>query len=527
MLLALRLPLRRAFGARIAYLAWLVMPCALFAAWLPAPVAPIAAAGMLEVVASSATHLPAATDVRFDARPFIVGLWLLGSVVALAVLGLRQWRFERHLRRSRMPPMVPDTRMRHVRAEASGPAVVGLWRPRIVLPDDFEMRWSTAERELILAHEKVHIERGDTRINAGMALIGALNWFNPLFHLAAGRMRIDQELACDAGVLARHPHSRRCYAEAMLKAQLAPASFGMFPPPAACRWTDGNVLKERIAMLKQARSSRPRHVAGIVVVLVLAGAAACVTWASQSVETAPRDEFAAQRMIDARVRIGTRDDAPLVRVLIPSGVTYAMRGSGVGDDVWDALLTPRRLEDGNLELAMVIHADGRPTATPSMIVRPGLEATLELASAIGRKPLKIAATLAEASASSTADAAEAHRPPNYAESTRIGSTNAMLDDPIDGSVLLRVRVGVDGRPLDIEALEVSAATLNAKKVELLTEKAKSVASGLIFAPARRSGGAIEAAVIVPVTFGMRATHVANGRGFGDASILDEIVLNTR
>ena len=48
-------------------------------------------------------------------------------------------------------------------------------------------------------------------------------WFNPLIHLAAHLIRIDQEIACDETVVARHPGDRKAYAQALLKAQAAPA----------------------------------------------------------------------------------------------------------------------------------------------------------------------------------------------------------------------------------------------------------------------------------------------------------------
>jgi len=47
-----------------------------------------------------------------------------------------------------------------------GPAVVGVLRPRIVTPSDFETRFSEDERALILAHERTHLRRGDHIANA-------------------------------------------------------------------------------------------------------------------------------------------------------------------------------------------------------------------------------------------------------------------------------------------------------------------------------------------------------------------------
>src|SRR3546814_498383 len=86
------------------------------------------------------------------------------------------------------------------------PAVVGL-RARIVLPADFDVRYSADERALILAHERTHRARGDVAGNALMAALRCVYWFNPLLWIAADRFRRDQELACDATVVARHPHA--------------------------------------------------------------------------------------------------------------------------------------------------------------------------------------------------------------------------------------------------------------------------------------------------------------------------------
>src|SRR5690606_36008933 len=102
-----------------------------------------------------------------------------------------------------------------------GPAVAGVLHPRIITPADFEERFEREERKVIIAHETIHLANNDARINAIIALLRCLCWFNPLVHVGAHLMRIDQELACDATVIERHPKSRAIYAAALLKAQLA------------------------------------------------------------------------------------------------------------------------------------------------------------------------------------------------------------------------------------------------------------------------------------------------------------------
>ena len=179
----------------------------------------------------------------------------------MALMAFGQWRF-----------------LRRAKVGAAGPAVVGVIAPRIVTPADHEARFSTEERALVRAHERAHIDRGDPKANAWVALFQAVNWFNPLAHVAAYHLRLDQELACDATVMARRPCDRRAYAQTMLKTQLAAT-----PLPFGCYWPapSRHPLEDRVAMLKQARPSRARAQAGFWIVMALSGAAGFSAWAAQ------------------------------------------------------------------------------------------------------------------------------------------------------------------------------------------------------------------------------------------------------
>ncbi len=111
-----------------------------------------------------------------------------------------------------------------------------------------------------------------------MAVIQCLNWFNPLVHLAARLMRVDQELACDEAVVNRFPNARRAYAEVLMKAQMA-----VLPLPLGCYWPSRSQhpLVERVAMLKRARVGRTRWRTGAVVLGCLWAGAGLAAWASQ------------------------------------------------------------------------------------------------------------------------------------------------------------------------------------------------------------------------------------------------------
>jgi hypothetical protein len=120
----------------------------------------------------------------------------------------------------------------------------------------------------------MHVRRGDLITNGMWALARCIFWFNPLVHIAARLSRFDQELACDAAVMRNHPNSRKPYATAMLRAQIADDAL-----PLGCYWRSAHPLKERIMLLKQPPARGLRRAIG----RILVGTCVCLigygTWA--------------------------------------------------------------------------------------------------------------------------------------------------------------------------------------------------------------------------------------------------------
>ena len=88
-----------------------------------------------------------------------------------------------------------------ISTEAAMPFTYGLLRPVIVLPETAE-EWTTERRRSVLLHELAHVRRRDLLTNAVVQLACAVYWFHPLVRLAARRVRIEAERACDALVVA-------------------------------------------------------------------------------------------------------------------------------------------------------------------------------------------------------------------------------------------------------------------------------------------------------------------------------------
>ncbi len=279
--LALRLPVRALFGARIAYGLWSLPPLAALAMLAPARVVTV------RVAAASAVAEPAGPIAQksftpvvatFDPQPLLVGLWLAGVIASLAWLAWRQVQF-----------------FRAARAGRAGPAVVGVLRPRVVTPADFAQRYTPREREIVLAHEQAHLARRDPPVNATVALLVCICWFNPAVHVLSRWLRIDQELACDARVVAAHPKARRVYAEAMLKTQLAAR-----PLPLGCHWA-AHPLAQRVRLLSRPLPSQARLRAGGVATALMAIAASVGAWAVRPAQVVLAFEAAKARPASAIV----------------------------------------------------------------------------------------------------------------------------------------------------------------------------------------------------------------------------------
>ena len=99
-------------------------------------------------------------------------------------------------------------------AESITPFVIGLWKPKIVLPSDAG-KWPIQKMTFVLMHELSHIRRRDllTQVIARVAV--AVYWFHPLSWWSFSQMMRLRELACDDCVLLQEQNPGS-YAEALL-----------------------------------------------------------------------------------------------------------------------------------------------------------------------------------------------------------------------------------------------------------------------------------------------------------------------
>lgn len=113
------------------------------------------------------------------------------------------------------------------------PMVLGIWKPRILLPSACSGEGRKEERELILAHEQAHRLRYDHVTKVFVFGVLVIHWFNPLAWAAFLLYCRDVEMACDEKVMEwLGEESRKPYSLALLRfeeersALLIPLAFG-------------------------------------------------------------------------------------------------------------------------------------------------------------------------------------------------------------------------------------------------------------------------------------------------------------
>jgi beta-lactamase regulating signal transducer with metallopeptidase domain len=259
LVLAVRRPVAHMFGARAAYALWLAPGLrAVMPSW-PAATIPIPASGSIGPIDYLLVPV-SSPDSDGLALPMILGgVWLGGAILFLAIHAWRHHRFIDQVlaqgRRLDVPGVPYDI---VASAFVDGPMATGLIHPLIIVPADFEQRFSADQQRFALWHEQLHHRRGDIWASAAALIVASLLWFNPFAYLALGAFRRDMEAACDERLLADAGRSAApAYAETILHCAARPV------PRSLCALTSIDELKGRLMMLKT-NHGPARRLAGLL-----------------------------------------------------------------------------------------------------------------------------------------------------------------------------------------------------------------------------------------------------------------------
>jgi len=407
------LVIQRAFGARLnprwRYALWLlvvlrlVMPALPESTWslfqfAPAPPATLSVS-VSEPIFISAPPVPSQSvhaEIPEQARPFtlyslLAVVWLAGAIGLLILTWIVNRRFAVQVARS---PEIDDPELlklfgevklelgirRVIRLVENGhvqsPAIMGLFQPTLLLPADVREKFDASELRLIFLHELAHLKRGDVMVQALIALLQILHWFNPVLWFAFRRMRIDREPATDALVLSRAGEAEKERYGLMLIKLLEHFDQRHSLPTLVGILEDKDQFRRRFSLIaKFTRGAYGWSLLGVLTIAILA--VVCLTKA-KSVQDPRSKEFAQVPSANSQDFAGLKrdllvaqEDADARRVLLKNvqalpddKLIATLQGLGRSNVAVDAL--QKEIDNENTDIVGLMH-DGFDPNHPRIV----------------------------------------------------------------------------------------------------------------------------------------------------------------
>ena len=229
LVLLLREPVRRHFGARVAYGLWLIPAARLLMPTISETVErPLAVDFGPRMMTSQVVAEPMLMSgvaersliEQIGGWPTVLVVLWFGVAIGLFAARILAFRRERNAILLYATDLGRIGSIRLLRSgEVTGPLAFGIFDRVIAVPADFDRLYAEHERRLALEHELAHHWSGDLVANLAAFGLLCLQWFNPLAWVAHAAFRFDQEAACDARVLDKSgSRDRFDYGRAIAKA---------------------------------------------------------------------------------------------------------------------------------------------------------------------------------------------------------------------------------------------------------------------------------------------------------------------
>lgn len=238
---------------------------------------------------SSQVEYEVATDqpsFHLSAEKIVALVWLLGVVVIsfFTFIGnIKLWRKIRTQSSSSNHSLFQllehcKTQMKITRPitliEMEGiriPVLFGIFKPKILLPKNFNKQMTHDQIKHIFLHELAHYKRKDVLVSCLTTILQIIYWFNPIIWFAFYRMRIDRELACDELTLTQIGAAQsQSYGRTIISLLENIVAEHRLPVAVGIVETRKN-LKRRIAMIARFKKSAfAWSVFGIIILFALA-----------------------------------------------------------------------------------------------------------------------------------------------------------------------------------------------------------------------------------------------------------------
>ena len=158
------------------------------------------------------------------------------------------------------------------------PSTIGIFRPKIVMPEVMLKEYSPKELHTILLHEKTHIQLGHLLFYFLWDILRALLWLNPLLTIGTKFFREDMEEVCDWVTIQKSGGKAYAYGQLLLKSmrvlQAENENFNMFAAFAGDK--EYQDIRQRVTMIALYRPYKQAAAAGAWIGAMLCTIAAVI-----------------------------------------------------------------------------------------------------------------------------------------------------------------------------------------------------------------------------------------------------------
>lgn len=186
------------------------------------------------VETQASTPDPIAFDVAQLAVSIAITCWGLGVAIVGLIAAMKLLTFRRMLHRNKSSDLQAQREIQALAEKAAlqlglrrpvcvhltqshiGPAVMGVLRPIILLPETLVSHLSSERLSMLITHELVHLRRGDLFWSALQVTASSLLWCNPFAWIASRSLDQEAEKCCDEETIAALGIDPADYAKSLL-----------------------------------------------------------------------------------------------------------------------------------------------------------------------------------------------------------------------------------------------------------------------------------------------------------------------
>ena len=143
--------------------------------------------------------------------------YLLGMIVSAIWLYCKQRKSTKAIKDLKADSVVDGTA--YISELPVSPFSIGLFKPKIIIPDIMRKEFGETELHTIMLHEKTHIQLGHIWIFMFWKILAVLLWINPFLIRSMSKLKEDMEVICDRVTIGHSGMNATSYGKLVIKSR--------------------------------------------------------------------------------------------------------------------------------------------------------------------------------------------------------------------------------------------------------------------------------------------------------------------